>query len=48
MTINSELRHNETQKHIHNKLIGNIPEVYDPSLGEFKMIPVIDSATLEH
>ena len=46
MTINSELHHNETQKHIHNKLIGNIPEVYDPSLGEFKMIPVIDSATL--
>jgi len=46
LTVYSELRHNETQKHIHNKLIGNVPEVYDPSIGEYKSIPVIDNTTL--
>ena len=46
MTIHSELRHNETQKHIHNKLIGHLPELYDPSLGTNKIVPVIDSSTL--
>ena len=46
MTIHSELRHNETQKEVHNKLIGHLPELYNPSLGTNKIVPVIDSSTL--
>ena len=39
----SQLKHNDTEKQIYNKLIGNTKDIYDPSLGEMQMIPVFET-----
>ena len=46
LNILTELRLNETEKKIHNELIGNVPELYNPTTTkDATFIPVLDSAT---
>jgi hypothetical protein len=44
--VYSQLRYNNTKKQAHDKLIGNVPELNNPSIGEYIMIPVIDNQSL--
>ncbi len=39
----SQLKHNDTEKNIYNKLIGNTKDIYEPSIGQKKMIPVFET-----
>ena len=41
--VYSELTHSDTEKQIYNKLIGNVPELYNPSINEKMLIPVLDN-----
>lgn len=41
--VYSELTHSDTEKQIYNKLIGNVPELYNPSINEKFLIPVLDN-----
>ena len=40
----SQLKHNDTEKKIYNKLIGNTEDIYNPSIGKNQMIPVLEAA----
>ena len=47
--IHSELRNNDTQKQTYNKLIGNLKELYDPTLetNQYFPIPIFDDNSFE-